>query len=105
MQSRIEEIRAGGGEVLAVSVDTSETTTDKLGGEGFDFPLLSDPDGEAIDAYGVRHIQGGIGGVDIARPATFLIDREGRIAWRDLTDNWRIRPRPRVLVEKLAALP
>ena len=27
---------------------------------------------------------------DVPRPATFII-RDGRIVWRDLTENWRIR--------------
>jgi peroxiredoxin len=69
---------------------------------GFDFPLLADPDLAAIDAYGLRHEADGIG--DIARPATFVIDREGRIVWRNLTDNWRIRPRPAELLQVLARI-
>ncbi len=47
--------------------------------------MLADPDLEAIDAYGVRHPSGGMGGHDIARPATLLIDRQERIVWRELT--------------------
>ncbi len=105
MQSRIEEIRAAGAEVLAVSVDPAATTLDKLGSAGIDFPLLTDPELSAIDAYGVQHSSGGMGGHDVARPATFLIDRQGRIVWRELTDNWRIRLRPERLLEQLAKLP
>jgi peroxiredoxin len=58
----------------------------------------------AIDAFGVRHAGGGIEG-DIARPAVFLIDREGRIVWRELTENWRVRVRPETVLEHLAAIP
>ena len=94
-----------GAEVLAVSVDPAESTRDKLGSAGLDFPLLADPNLEVINAYGVRHAAGGMGGVDIARPATFVIDGQGRIVWRDLTDNWRIRLRAGRVLEQLAAVP
>ena len=51
--------------------------------------------------------EGHIGGLDgdIARPATFILDREGTIVWRDLTENWRVRVRPERLIEQLRALP
>lgn len=84
-----------------MSVDPSETTLERLGSSGIEFPLLADPDLATIDAYGVRHPEGGMGGVDIARPATFLIDADGRIIWRELTDNWRVRLRPERLLQQL----
>ncbi len=101
MQTRIDEIRQVGAEVVAVSVDPSTTTQEKLGDSGIEFPLLADPDLVTIDAFGVRHPEGGMDGTDIARPATFLIDPEGRIIWRELTDNWRIRLRPERLLAQL----
>ena len=69
-----------------------------------EFPLLSDPRAEVIEAYGVLHPDGGLDGA-IARPATFLIDREGRVVWRDLTENWRVRVRAAELVRRLEGLP
>ncbi len=101
MQSRLEEIRQTGTDVLAISVDPNATTRDKLGSAGIDYPLLADPDLKTIDAYGVRHVSGRVGRGDIARPATFLIDGQGRIVWRELTDNWRVRLRPERLLEQL----
>ncbi len=105
MQSRIEDIRAAGAEVLAVSVDPSDVTRDKLGSAGIEYPLLADPDLATIDAYGVRHPGAAMDGGDIARPATFLIDGDGRVVWRELTDNWRVRLRPDRLLEQLTAAP
>ena len=58
---------------------------------GIGFPILSDSDATVISEYGVLHPAGGIGGRDIARPAVLLIGPDGVIAWRDLTDNWRVR--------------
>lgn len=88
-----------------MSVEPAEKTREALATAGIDFPLLADPDLETIDAYGVRHRGAGMGGKDISRPATFLIDRQGRIVWRDLTDNYRVRVRPARLLEELAAIP
>ncbi len=105
MQSRLEEIRATGTEVLAVSVDAPDITRDKLGSTGIEYPLLADPELALIDAYGLRHVNGGMDGSDIARPAVFLIDTAGRIAWREFTDNYRIRLRPQQLLDQIAALP
>ena len=91
--------------MIAISVDPVETNRRLAGSAGLGFRLLSDPDLEAIDAYGVRHDAGGMGGVTIARPAVFVLDRQGRIAWKDLTENWRVRVRPDRVLEQLAALP
>lgn len=104
MQSRIADFRAAGVEILAVSSDPHTATFESLGSAGIEFPILADPDLAVIDAYGIRHPAGGMGGADIARPATFLIDSEGQIVWRDLTDNYRIRLRPERLMEQLKAL-
>jgi peroxiredoxin len=70
-------------------------------GLGLEFPVLSDANRDTIAAYGVVHAGAGIDGSDIARPATFIVGVDGRIAWRNLTDNWRVRIRPEVLLEAL----
>jgi peroxiredoxin Q/BCP len=105
LQSRIEDIRAEDAEVLAISTDTIEDTAAAFASKGFTFPILADPERVAVDAYGVRHALGGIRGDDIARPAVFVIDREGRIVWRDLTENWRVRVRPERILDQLRAIP
>ncbi len=104
MQSRLDEIRALGGEVVAISADTPEESHELHEGAGFDFVLLSDPEGLAISAFGLQHAGAGIHGEDIARPGVFVVDREGQIAWRSLTDNWRVRVRPDTIIEQLKQL-
>jgi peroxiredoxin len=42
---------------------------------------------------------------DVARPATFVLDRDGRIRWRELTDNLRVRVRPEPVLEQLRLIP
>jgi peroxiredoxin Q/BCP len=105
LQSRLREIRALDAGVLAVSADSPEESRRLVESAGLDFPLLSDPEGEAWEAFGLRHAGGAIGGDDIARPGVFLIDREGRIAWRELTDNWRVRVRPEEVLDQLRRIP
>lgn len=65
------------------------------------YPILSDADGTMMDAYGVRHVGASIDGGDIARPAVFVIDTKGNIAWRMITDSYRVRVRPETVIEEL----
>lgn len=105
MQSRIDEIRELGGEVLAISIDPVETNRSLVERLGLDYRVLSDPDLRVIDAFGVRH-EVGVMGIDaIARPAVFILDRDGKVVWRDLTENWRVRVRPERILVELSRIP
>lgn len=87
---------------MAVSADAPEDSARLHEKLGLGFPLLSDPQLEAIDAYGLRHEGGNpMEGAAIARPASFLIDEQGRILWRDLTEDWRVRLDPDRVLEHL----
>jgi peroxiredoxin len=87
--------------VIAVSVDTPEESARLADGLGLDFPILSDLSGEAIREWGLVHEGGKPGGGAIARPATFLVEANGVISWRSLTDNWRVRVRPEHVLDAL----
>jgi peroxiredoxin len=87
--------------VVAVSVDPSEESAKLVEGLGLDFPVLSDPSAGAISDWGVLHADGLPGSGAIARPATFLVEADGTISWRSLTDNWRVRVRPEHVLEAL----
>ena len=92
--------------MIAISVDAPDRSREIVTAYELTFPVLSDIRAETIRAYGVRHELGNpIEESDIARPATFILDREGRVIWRDLTENWRVRPRPDELLAELAKLP
>ena len=43
-------------------------------------------------------------GKDIARPAVFILNTQGQVAWSNLTDNWRVRITPKELIEALDSL-
>lgn len=102
LQSQEKEFSKAGIRILAISADSPEDLKEKLLPKGISFPLLSDPELEAIDAYGLRHEGGNPFGGDIARPAVFLIDEEGRIVEKILTENWRVRPTPELILGKFS---
>ena len=91
LQSRVGEFRGRGADIIAISVDPVEQNADVATKLGLSYRVLSDPELHAIDAFGVRHAAAGIDGHDIARPATFVIDEQGIIRWRNLTADYRIR--------------
>jgi peroxiredoxin len=55
---------------------------------------LSDPRAETIRAYGILHAHAGEDGRDIARPAEFLVDADGKIRWENLTETILARLHP-----------
>ncbi len=86
-----------------MSVDTNEESSRLAEGLGLEFPILSDVREEAIRAWGLAHEGGKPGGGAISRPALFLVEPDGTISWRDLTDNYRVRVRPEDVLAVLAA--
>jgi peroxiredoxin len=104
LQTRIDDFRDLETEILAISVDPVDRNLEMSSDLELEFPVLSDPELTATDAFGLRHVGGGPWG-DIARPATFIVDRRGNVVWRDLTENWRVRPRPDDLLAVLASGP
>jgi peroxiredoxin Q/BCP len=91
LQLSLDAFRREGVTVIGVSVDPVERNRQVVERHGFDYALLADTEGRAMDAFGVRHEKAGLQGEDVARPATFVL-AGGAVRWRDLTDNWRARP-------------
>jgi thioredoxin-dependent peroxiredoxin len=89
----LSEFGKRGIRVVGVSVDPVEVIRTFSGKAGLTFPLLSDPGEKVIRPYDLLHIRGGPKGVDISRPAEFLIDPTGTVRWVNLTDDVRVRAR------------
>jgi peroxiredoxin len=79
---------------VAISVDSQSTTRDLMQKAGYTFTFLSDPNTEVIKRYDLVHAGAGENGHDIARPAEFLIDSNGKVRWVNLTENYWVRARP-----------
>lgn len=101
MQAEIEKFEEKGAVLVGISTSTVGEVREKMLPQGFTFPLLADPELEAIDAYGLRHVAGYPTGGDIARPAVIIIDEQGNVQEKLLTENWRVRPTAEELLSRL----
>ncbi len=74
--------------LAGVSVDPVENNRAMVDKLLLPFPLLSDPDGRVIKAWGVW--TDGEGG--IARPSIFAVRKDGSIAWEYVGGDYADRP-------------
>ena len=89
---------------VAISVDAPAVSAELARKVGYTFPILSDRDAAVIRQYDLLHKGAGEGGGDVARPAELLIDRTGTIRWRNLTEDYRVRPRVEEMLEEARRL-
>ncbi|MGY1707618.1 redoxin domain-containing protein [Geodermatophilus sp. SYSU D00697] len=88
---RAEEIRALGADVLAVAVTATFSQQAFARSLGVDFPLLSDWDRTVCADYGVRYdVWKGHAG--LAKRSVFVIDRDGVVRYRWVTDDALVLP-------------
>jgi len=79
----LEDFRAAGAELVAISVDDAARAEPCRQELGLKFPLLCDPRREVVKAYGLLNTRENGG---IAFPASFVIDRERVVRFRALED-------------------
>jgi peroxiredoxin len=77
IEERAAAFREAGLQVLAISADRVETGRSTVGRHGLSFPVVSDPERRAIDAYDVvyNEVEGH------AEPAVFLVSPDGEILY------------------------
>ena len=80
LQTGYENIKAQDTEIIAISADSQALTGLTKQNLNITYLLLSDENKEAIDAYNVIDTSS----MSIARPATYIIDQDGRVAWKFL---------------------
>ena len=90
--------------MIAISVDSVEHNREVVEKLDLDYPILSDVDRKTITAYGLVHRGASIDGSDIARPATLIVDADGRVRWRNLNENWRVRVKPDAVIDALQTM-
>jgi peroxiredoxin len=98
------ELRARGGTLVAISVDPPERSRELRTRRGFTFPILSDQSRAEIRALGIVHKGGGPGNSEIAVPAQFLLDRDGRVLWSHVSQRIQGRADPADVLERVRAL-
>lgn len=68
----------------------------KIAAEGhgeIGFELLSDPGHRVIDGYGIRDpAYNGQPFEGLPRPAVYIIDKTGRVAWAKIEEDYKKRP-------------
>ena len=129
LQSRLEELRAQGLGVVAISYDSEEVLADFSQRRGITFPLLSDDDSSVITAFGILNTVAaeGVGPnrddpdvvADVAKyvslfganpmivgtphPGTFILDATGRVTSRFFEEFYRERNTTANVMLKLGA--
>lgn len=95
MQKNYANIRAAGAELIAISSDDEGDTQKTVQGSGLEFPVLSDKDREVINTYNVVDV----GNKRIARPASYVLRKDGTIVWKSI-DGVAVRvPTAKILTE------
>jgi len=89
--------------VIAISVDTPAQSQKLRESQGYTFPILSDANRDVIRRWDLVHPHGGEDGSDISRPAEFLIDSSGKVRWVNLTEDFRVRARPKQVLDAFDA--
>jgi peroxiredoxin len=100
-QQRLPDLESRGIQVVAISVDPPEINRRQRQKLGYTYAFLSDPGVEVIRRYDLLHRGAGPKGMDIARPAEFLIDSNGIVRWVNLTENIAVRARPEQVLEAI----
>ena len=92
-QASLARLEGSDTQVLGVSIDSPFANHAFATQNGITFPLLGDMDAKAIKDYGLDKVYH-IGGATMAsaRRATFLIDKEGKVA-EEQVDNDAVDPR------------
>ena len=105
IQESLGELEKHGVRPVAISADTPEESAALCKKAGYTYPFLSDPKAEVIRKYDLLHAGAGVDGRDIARPAEFLLDSNGVVRWRNLTEDFRVRPSGEDLLKAAQSLP
>ena len=103
MGRRAGELEAYGARVLAVAVTATYAQMAFAERLGVGFPLLSDWDRAVCSAYGVRYdVWKGHDG--LAKRSVFVLDRDGVVRYRWVTDDASVQPDFDDVVQAVAAL-
>jgi peroxiredoxin len=85
--------------LVAIAADTPAQTARLKRKLKLPFTLLVDPNLTVIKPWGLRH-----DGLQISVPATFVLRRDGRVAWRRISTNVWARATVAKILEALRGL-
>lgn len=91
-------------EVLAISVDSLFTLAKFKSEEKYNFPLLSDWNKQTAAAYGALYDEFVLGMKGVAKRASFIIDKKGKIRYAEVLENAGELPNFAAINETLQAI-
>lgn len=97
LQGYIDEIRALGAELWALSPDDTERLSDFVRDEGLTFPVLIDSYDEVMSSYGLVNPAK----PEVPHPTALIIDKAGVIRYMRVDEDYKVRPRPEDLIDAL----
>lgn len=123
LQARLADIRALGADLVAISPQQPDESLTQTERDTLEFTVLSDQDARVAAQYGVAwevpklilehmrkdrnldlaEINNGNGSV-LPIPATFVLGRDGAVAWRYVNVDYRTRAEPEEVVAALRSL-
>jgi peroxiredoxin len=104
LQAHVAEYQRLGAEVLVIVAQRPDKVAAYRRARRLTIPILIDADRGVIQRYGVYQ-RFGLTGVHLARPASFLIDRQQRIRFMHVGRGQRDRPDHAALLAALQQLP
>lgn len=103
LQANVDRIEAMGASLVAVCPEDPATSRRLAAELQLSFPLLCDPEGVTIDAYGVRNTFSSVRTL-LPHPAVFVIDPEGVITFKSVDRNYKKRTTIRTILHEVAAV-
>lgn len=104
MRDGISEYNNMDANILAVSVDSPFTLDKFKADQNLNFPLLSDFNKEASQAYGAYYDEFVFGLKGVSKRSAFVIDKEGTIRYAEVLDNAGELPNFTAIKETLSSL-
>jgi peroxiredoxin len=86
--------------LVAISVDAMDNAQAMAQLVGAEFPILADPEGEAVRAYNIYNLLGD----GVSAPATFLIGKDGTVLWSYVGNNAADRPPTPQVLQRIDSL-
>ena len=97
----MKEIEAAGGQVVAISYDSTAILKRFATKSAITYPLLSDAGSKTIDAFGIRNKEAPPQWSGIPHPGTFIVDTKGVIRSKLFLEGYKERHAPEALVQAL----
>jgi len=101
LQEHLKEIEASGGQLVAVSYDSTAVLKRFATKNSITYPLLSDTGSRTIDAFGLRNKEAPERVSGIPYPGTFIVGTNGIICAKLFLEGYQERHTIEALVEAL----